>query len=92
VLVRLPTPDDTELTAAIRRYVTPGTGSIKRYLKLLHGALLHIDAALGTDHAARFLTDGGRWQQWRSTEEAPAELRTWIDRLCSVADECMRKA
>lgn len=203
--MRLSTPDDTELTAVIRRYVTPGTGSVRRYLELLHGnflamdegkrrrflerlarsarqisdrelatlldsewrsrltaswligldrreqfrdrigelllasevcyagqgyclalarfatpadaglpaayldvylpqldkpydqdwalgALLHIDAALGTDHTARFLTEGGLWQQWCSTEEALAELRTRIDQLCSFADECMRKA
>lgn len=200
--MRLPTPDDTELTAAIRRYVWPGTGGLRRYLKLLHGnfvaldagkrkrflqqlarsarqvsdrelaillesewrsrltaswlialdrreqfrdqigelllasevcfagqgycvalarfatradavllasyletylpqldnrydqdwalgALLHVDAVLGTDQAARFLTDGGLWQRWRRTEETPGELRAWIDQLCSIADECM---
>jgi hypothetical protein len=54
------------------------------------GASLHIDAVLGTDRTARFLTEGGLWQQWRRTEEAPAELRAWIDQLCSIADECMR--
>jgi Family of unknown function (DUF6000) len=204
VLVRLPVPGNTELTAAVRRYVTPATGRLPRYLQLLHGnfvaldarkrrrflsrlarsarqvsdrelaallengwrsrltaswligldtreqfrdrigellldseaayagqgyclalarfatpadasllaaylatylpqpdkrydqdwalgALLHIDAALGTDHAAPFLTDGGLWQQWRTTEESPAELRAWIEQLCTVADECMHK-
>ena len=54
------------------------------------GALLHIDAVLGTGQSARFLADGGLWQQWRRTEETPEELRAWMDRLCSVADECMR--
>jgi len=200
--VRLPTRDDTELTAAIRRYVTPGTNGFRRYLKLLHGnfvalddgkrgrflrqlaksarqvsdrelaillesewrsrltaswlialdrrvqfrdqigemllasevcfagqgyclalarfatpadaallasyldtylpqldkrydqdwalgALLHIDTALGTDQAARFLTNGGLWQRWRQTEETPGELRAWIDQLCSIVNECM---
>ena len=205
VLVRLPVPGDTELTAAVRRYVTPATGRLPRYLQLLHGnfvalderkrrsflgrlarsarqvsdrelaallenewrsrltaswligldtreqfrdrigellldseaayagqgyclalarfatpadasllaaylatylpqadkrhdqdwalsALLHIDAALGTDHAAPFLTDGGLRQQWRTTEEwSSAELRAWIEQLCTVADECMHK-
>jgi hypothetical protein len=203
VLVHLPTDGDTELTAAIRRYVTPGTGGLRRYMKLLHGnflaldegkrrrflrqlarsarrvsdrelatlleggwrerltaswmialdrreqfrdrigelllasevcyagqgycvalarfaapadaellvsyldtylpqldkrydqdwalgALLHIDAVLGTDRTARFLTDGGLWQQWRQDEETSAELHTWIDQLCSIASECMR--
>lgn len=203
--MRLPTPEDAELTAAIRRYVTPGIGGLRRYLKLLHGnflvldegkrrrflkqlassarqisdrelatlldsewrsrltaawligvnrreqfrdrigelllasevcyagqgyclalarfatpadasllatyldsylpqpdkrydqdwalgALLHIDAVLDTDHAARFLTGGGLWHQWRRTEATPAELRTLIDQLCSAADEGMRMA
>jgi len=54
------------------------------------GALLHIDTVLGTDSAARFLTESGLWQQWRNSEEVPAELRAWIDRLCSAGDECMR--
>jgi hypothetical protein len=203
--VRLPTPDDTELTTAIRRYVTPGRGSVRRYLKLLHGnflalddgerrrflkqlarsarqisdrelatlldsewrsrltaswliglgkreqfrdrigelllasevsyagqgyclalarfagpadanllaayldaylpqldkrydqdwalgALLHTDAVLGTEHAARYLTDGGLWQQWHGAGAAPGELRAWLDRLCTAAGECMRMA
>ena len=203
--MRLPVPDDAELTAAIRRYVTPGTGSIRRYLKLLHGnfvtldqrerrrflarlarsarritdhelavlldsewrsrltaswligldkreqfrdrigglllasevcyagqgyclalarfaspadadllaayldaylpqpdkrydqdwalgALLHIDAVLGTDRAGRFLTEDGLWQQWRATEQTTAELRGWMDRLCAAADEAIRLA
>ena len=56
------------------------------------GALLHIDAVLGTDQAARFLADAGLWRQRRRTEETPAELRAFIDQLCSAADECMRTA
>lgn len=56
------------------------------------GALLHIDAVLGADQTARFLSDGGLWQQWRRTEETPAALRAWIDQLCSIADECMGMA
>jgi hypothetical protein len=201
--VRLPTPDDVELMAAIRRYVTPGTGNIRRYLKLLNGnfltldeaerrpflqqlaesarqasdhelatlldsewrscltaswligldrreqfrnqigelllasempyagqgyclalarfaaaadaellaayldaylpqldkrydqhwalgALLHLDEQLKTDRGARFLISKGLWETWSRTEKTPAELREWIDRLCSVADESMR--
>jgi Family of unknown function (DUF6000) len=205
VLVRLPVPGNTDMTAAVRRYVTPATGRLPRFLQLLHGnfvtldergrrrflsrlarsarqvsdrelaallengwrsrltaswligldkreqfrdrigellldseaayagqgycialarfatpadasllaaylatylpqadkrydqdwalrALLHIDAALGTDHAAPFLTDGGLWQQWRTTEDgAPRSSAAWIEQLCTVADECMHK-
>jgi hypothetical protein len=28
------------------------------------GALLHMDATFGTDHAARFIAAGGPWQRW----------------------------
>ncbi len=200
--MRLPTPDDAELMAAVRRYVTPGMGGLRRYMKLLGGnfllldegkrrrflkhlakdarqvsdrelatllesewrarltaawligldrreqfrdelgelllaselcyagqgycfalarfatpadasilasyldtylpqldkrydqdwalgALLHVDAELGTDQTARFLAERGLWQQWRRTEETPAGLHAWMDRLCAVASEYM---
>lgn len=38
--MRLLCPPDTELMAAVRRYVTPGRRSAKRYMKLLHGNFL----------------------------------------------------
>lgn len=53
------------------------------------GALLHLDEQLRTGHAARFLTDGGLWQQWSRTEKTPAELRDLIRQLCSAAGEAM---
>jgi Family of unknown function (DUF6000) len=43
--MRYPTDDDAELAAAIRRYVTSGTGNIRRYLSLLHGNFLTMDQA-----------------------------------------------
>jgi hypothetical protein len=86
---------------ALARFAAPGDAALlatylDTYLPQLDkrydqdwalGALLHIDAVLGTDQAARFLTDGGLWQQWQRTEETPAELRAFIDELCSAADE-----
>jgi len=44
---------------------------------------------ISADHS-RFLAAGGLWQQWGREQRAPALLREWIDRLCSVADESMR--
>ena len=35
--VRIPTNDDPELIAAIRRFVSTPDGALRRYLKLLHG-------------------------------------------------------
>ena len=90
-LARFVTPDDASLLASYLDTYLPQLES--RYDQdWAMGALLHIDAALGTSHTARFLTDGGLWQQWRRDEETPAELRAWIDQLCSIADECMRMA
>jgi len=43
--VRLPDPENAELWAAIRRYVTPPTGTAARYLKLLHGNFMTMDPA-----------------------------------------------
>jgi hypothetical protein len=90
-LARFATPDDAGLLASYLDTYLPQPGNFYDQDWAL-GALLHIDAVLGTDQTARFLTDGGLWQQWRGTEETPAELRAWIDQLCSIADECMRMA
>ena len=38
-------PDDVELMTAIRRYVTPRTGTAARYLKLLNGNFMAMDEA-----------------------------------------------
>ncbi|MGW1210450.1 DUF6000 family protein [Streptomyces sp. NPDC002499] len=56
------------------------------------GALLLLDAKLGTDHAARFLAPDGLWQQWITGPPAkdldyPAEYREFIGQLCVFADE-----
>ncbi|MGW3289588.1 DUF6000 family protein [Streptomyces sp. NPDC001002] len=59
------------------------------------GALLLLDAKLGTDRAARFLAPGGLWQQWIDGPPAkdldhPAEYREFIGELCVFADECAK--
>ncbi|WP_459648548.1 DUF6000 family protein [Kitasatospora sp. Ki12] len=56
------------------------------------GALLHLDAVLGTEHASRYLAEGGLWQQWADVparrEWDPQDIRRFVDRLCSFAGEC----
>ncbi|MFH7594522.1 DUF6000 family protein [Streptomyces racemochromogenes] len=56
------------------------------------GALLHLDAALGTERASRYLAAGGLWQQWAEARPGiapePQEVRQFVDRLCSFANEC----
>ncbi|WP_066944066.1 DUF6000 family protein [Streptomyces lushanensis] len=57
------------------------------------GALLHLDAKLGTDRAARLLTADGLWHQWidgpprKEHHGTPDSYREMISRLCAVADE-----
>jgi hypothetical protein len=59
------------------------------------GALLLLDARLGADRTARFLTPGGLWQQWidgppGKDRDAPDSYRDFIGRLCAVAEESIR--
>lgn len=90
-LARFATPADAGLLASYLDTYLPQVDNRDDQDWAL-GALLHIDAVLGTDQTARFLTDGGLWQQWCQDDETPAELRAWIGQLCSIADECMRTA
>ncbi|WP_127938245.1 DUF6000 family protein [Nonomuraea polychroma] len=38
--MRLPIPPDDQMMALAKRYVSPGMGNVRRYLKLLHGNFL----------------------------------------------------
>lgn len=56
------------------------------------GALLLLDARLGVDQTARFLTPEGLWQQWidgppSKDRDAPDSYHEFIGQLCVVADE-----
>jgi hypothetical protein len=87
-LARFATAADAELLAAYLDAYLPQPD--KRYDQhWALGALLHLDEQLKSDRAARFLTDGGLWQQWSRAEKTPAELRDLIRQLCSAADEAM---
>jgi hypothetical protein len=87
-LARFATPDDAGLLASYLDAYLPQVDN--RYDQdWALGAILHIDTVLGTGQTARFLTDGGLWQQWRRDEETPDELRAMMRRLCSAADEAM---
>ncbi|MEU4980558.1 DUF6000 family protein [Streptomyces sp. NPDC021969] len=57
------------------------------------GALLHLDARLGTHHADRFTQPAGLWDQWGEgvrrlgyPSHTPAELRRWTDLHCDFAN------
>lgn len=55
------------------------------------GALLHLDANLGTDTTARFLTPGGLWQRWVDGPPAkgfkPQGYHRIMSRFCTIAAE-----
>nr|WP_308320691.1 DUF6000 family protein [Streptomyces virginiae] len=57
------------------------------------GALLHLDACLGTNHADRFTEPDGLWDHWGKgvgrlgyPSHTPAELRRWTDLHCDFAN------
>ncbi|GAA0307064.1 hypothetical protein GCM10010302_52240 [Streptomyces polychromogenes] len=57
------------------------------------GALLHLDARLGTNHANRFTEPDGLWDHWGKgvgrlgyPSHTPAELRRWTDLHCAFAN------
>ncbi|MFJ6837977.1 DUF6000 family protein [Streptomyces sp. NPDC091209] len=86
------TPADADLLAAY----------LDRYLRrpdlyydqpAAMGALLHLDAKLRADQAARFLTADGLWHQWidgpprKEHHGTPDNYREAIGQLCVFADE-----
>ncbi|WP_328458727.1 DUF6000 family protein [Streptomyces sp. NBC_00386] len=58
------------------------------------GALLRLDARLGTHHADRFTRPDGLWGQWVDAlahlrgdpDDTLAELRRWTDLRCDFAN------
>lgn len=73
-----PTPEDPELMTASRRYVTSGRGSLRRYLRLLHGNFL----ALGGGKRRRFLRKLGRSARQVSDRDLAILLEGgWRERL-----------
>ncbi|MGW2872043.1 DUF6000 family protein [Kitasatospora sp. NPDC001225] len=56
------------------------------------GALLHLDATLGSERASGYLAEGGLWTQWTDApprrDRDPQAYRQVVDQLCSFANEC----
>ena len=90
-LVSFGRPADADLPAAyLERYLRRPELSYDQAVVL--GALLHLDAALGGRRAARFLTEGGLWQQWvdgppRKGDREADRYRDHVGRLCAFAAE-----
>lgn len=87
-LARFATAADAELLATyLDTYLPQPDKRFDQHWAL--GALRYLDEQLAANRAARFLADGGLWQQWSKSEKTPAELRELIRQLCSAADEAM---
>ncbi|MFF1839075.1 DUF6000 family protein [Streptomyces sp. NPDC058231] len=88
------TPADRDLlTAYLDRYLAHPDLDYDQTSAL--GALLHLDATHGTDHAARFLAPAGLWNQWareqpHRSELDPAECQETMARFCSFVEESVR--
>jgi hypothetical protein len=98
-LARFGTHEDAGiLTSYLERYLPRTDLHYDQDVAL--GALLHIDARLGTAHAARFTVPGGPWDRWAATlpppgdgtVRTPAGEREWIDQLCGFAGGWSRPA
>ncbi|MFB7032701.1 DUF6000 family protein, partial [Streptomyces sp. NPDC056295] len=88
------TPADADLLVAyLDRYLRRPDLSYDQEAAL--GALLLLDARLGADRTAGFLTPGGLWQQWTDgspgrDRDAPDPCRAYIGQLCAVAEQSAR--
>ncbi|MFJ9938948.1 DUF6000 family protein [Streptomyces erythrochromogenes] len=96
-LARFGTHADAEiLTAYLDRYL-PRT-DLRYDQPAALGALLHLDAQLGTHHADRFTEPDGLWDRWvqalahiqGSPYFTPAEQSRLTDRLCDFANSWTR--
>jgi hypothetical protein len=92
-LARFDTHADAEiLTAYLDRYL-PRT-DLRYDQPAALGALLRLDARLGTHHADRFAEPDGLWDQWVNALAhlrdhpgyTPAEQRRWTDVQCDFAN------
>ncbi|WP_406356221.1 DUF6000 family protein [Streptomyces sp. NBC_01635] len=92
-LARLGTHADAEiLTAYLDRYL-PRT-DLRYDQPAALGALLRLDAHLGTHHADRFTQPDGLWGQWVNalvhlrdqSGYTPDEQRRWVDLQCEFAN------
>ncbi|MCQ4203488.1 DUF6000 family protein [Streptomyces coelicoflavus] len=91
------TPRDADLLVAyLDRYLRRPDLAYDQAVAM--GALLYISLNLRSDHADRFLTPGGLWQQWlegashMQPTTAPGTYLSLIRRLCAFVDECADSA
>ncbi|MGW4230538.1 DUF6000 family protein [Streptomyces sp. NPDC004980] len=92
-LARLGTHADAEILTAYLDHYLPRT-DLRYDQPAALGALLRLDAHLGTNHADRFTESDGLWNQWVNAlghlrddpGYTPTELRRWTDLHCDFAN------
>lgn len=92
-LARFGTHADAEILTAYLDHYLPRT-DLRYDQPAALGALLRLDAHLGTGHADRFTQPDGPWDQWVNAlvhlhdhpGYTPAEQRRWTDLRCDFAD------
>ncbi|WP_405857216.1 DUF6000 family protein [Streptomyces sp. NBC_00090] len=97
-LARLGTRADAELLAAYLDRYLPRTELRYDQPEAL-GALLRLDAGLGTSYADRFVAPGGLWDGWVAAEaglrddpgSTPEAQRRWADLRCDFAEAWARR-
>src|SRR4051794_25268551 len=83
------TADADHLAAYLERYLPRSDLDYDQSWAM--GALLHIDAALGTDHAGEFIAEDGPWHRWIEGRPGnyqidPGSFRHLVGELRSVAE------
>ncbi|MFE9928899.1 DUF6000 family protein [Streptomyces sp. NPDC005533] len=97
-LARFGTHADAEILAAYLDRYLPRT-DLRYDQPAALGALLHLDARLGTHHADRFTEPDGRWDRWvqalahlqDSPSFTPADQRRLTDLQCTYANGWSRR-
>ncbi|WP_326790147.1 DUF6000 family protein [Streptomyces sp. NBC_00151] len=92
-LARFGTQADAEILTAYLDHYLPRT-DLRYDQPAALGALLRLDAHLGTHHAARFTEPDALWDQWVAAlvhlrdhpRYTPAEQRCWTDLQCDFAN------
>ncbi|MFI8350229.1 DUF6000 family protein [Streptomyces sp. NPDC085596] len=95
-LARFGTHADAEILTAYLDHYLPRT-DLRYDQPAALGALLRLDAQLGTHHATRFTQPDGHWDEWVMgvgrlgySSHTPAELRRWTDLHCDFANSWTR--
>lgn len=87
-LARFGGPEDAEILAAFLDRYLPRKDCQYNQDRAI-GALLHLDAKLGTTHAQRFLGSEGLWHRSAFAEQNPLAAQRVTERLCLFAERVM---